>query len=172
MIYDYLIQLHRSQKNAWQWSTAKTRSYTFSANYKASCRQINSQVVPAKAFSFRQHDLRRDHPTREHVKSLPLLSLPISFFTSRQHGNQHTNSLSATSPRLSSPLLSFSRPPRLVISDRKGEKCGVSEKGRRRVAVSSVEHKVFFVFRFRDLPRTSIAAGAVVRAFLHYRPIG
>lgn len=36
------------------------------------------------------------------------------------------------------------------------------------ISVSSTKHKVPFVFRFRDLPRTSIAVGgAVVRAFLH-----
>lgn len=62
---------------------------------------------------------------------------------------------------LSSLLLS----PRYIRQ--KGRKTRRRER-RRDVSVSSTGHKVPFVFRFRDLPRTSIAVGgAVVRAFLH-----
>lgn len=90
---------------------------------------------------------------------------PLAFFLyQRGTHNQHTNSLSGTLP--SSLALRLR-----VISDRKEEKRD-GERVREGVAVSSTEHKVPFVFRFRDLPRTSIAVGAAVRAFLHPRPTG
>jgi len=69
-------------------------------------------------------------------------------------------------PVLHQPALLPPPPPassghHLVISGRKEERRGLAGPT-----------EPLFVFRFRDLPRTTIAAGAGVGAFLHPRPIG
>lgn len=94
---------------------------------------------------------------------LLLISAPSFFLHQCGTHNQHTNSLSDTLPSFLHPS------PCASLYPAEKERNAI-ERGD--VAVSSAEHKVPFVFRFRDLPRTSIAVGAAVRAFLHPRPTG
>lgn len=116
-------------------------------------------------FLFRHRDFSGiQFRNTQQTKSLlsPSLSLLYLFFSLSTRHTQSTYQFPIWHPPLAL---------RLVISLYPTEKKrNATERGG--VAVSSAEHKVPFVFRFRDLPRTSIAVGAAVRAFLHPRPTG
>lgn len=136
-------------------------------NYASSRKTVVKLIHESPQRSYSYFGITTLEESRARNKQNPFFLLlylsSLSFFL-HQHGthNQHTNSLSGTLPSLRlSPCAS--------LSNRKEEKCDGERGG---VAISSAEHKVPFVFRFRDLPRTSIAVGAAVRAFLHPRPTG